>query len=99
MTLCGGAGVCGLQRDGWGGRRHDRGQSRHTRKAAKGQKSTLSKLWVSSPPQQTQTSSKHVGRICGVKSTHWSHDSHVIWSIEFVGVAPLSHASLAWKCA
>ena len=28
-------------------------QSRRTRKSAKGQKSTLSKLWVSSPPQQT----------------------------------------------
>jgi hypothetical protein len=33
-------------------------QSKHTRKAAKGQKSTLSKLWVSSPPQQTRPAIK-----------------------------------------
>jgi len=33
-------------------------QSRHTRKAAKRQRSTLSKLWVSSLPQQTRPAIK-----------------------------------------
>jgi len=33
-------------------------QSKHTRKAAKRQKSTLSKLWVSSPPQPTRPAIK-----------------------------------------
>ena len=46
-----------------------------------------------------QTSSKHVGRICGVKSTHLRDHSHIMQSIEFIGVVPLNHARLAWKCA
>src|SRR5215813_4028291 len=33
-------------------------QSKHTRKAAKRQRSTSSKLWVSSPPQQTRPAIK-----------------------------------------
>src|SRR5215475_9216493 len=33
-------------------------QSKHTRKAAKRQRSTPSKLWVSSPPQQTRPAIK-----------------------------------------
>jgi len=46
-----------------------------------------------------QTWSKHIGRICGVKSTQWDNDSHAIYVIEFVGVASLIHVKPAWKCA
>jgi len=37
-----------------------------------------------------QTSSKHVGRICGVKAAHRNDGAYAIRGIEFVGVAPLS---------
>lgn len=48
---------------------------------------------------RAQTSSKHVGRIYGVKSTHWENDSRVIQDIKFIGIAPLNYGRAAWQCS